>query len=111
MELRIERWTAEHPRWRTAWQVVEALDQVDWMNAVFAWHRSNHVLVACTDAQVYGFLRFVVQNIGLEDDHDPAMLTGTTLTEAKVLAFGVPTSPPQPGHRSCIATPCAGCGA
>jgi GNAT superfamily N-acetyltransferase len=86
----IEQWSAEHPRWPELWAVVARLGQEDWMNAVFDWHRSHHVLVALDDGQVAGFLRFVVQDIGLEDDHDPLVFNGATLSEAKVLAFGVP---------------------
>jgi GNAT superfamily N-acetyltransferase len=86
----IEQWSAEHPRWPELWAVVARLGQEDWMNAVFEWHRSHHVLVALEDGQVAGFLRFVVQDIGLEDDHDLLIFNGAALSEAKVLAFGVP---------------------
>lgn len=90
MALEIEQWTAEHPRWPELWAVVARLGQEDWMNAVFEWHRSHHVMAALEDGAVAGFLRFVVQDIGPEDDHDLLIFNGKALTEAKVLAFGVP---------------------
>jgi GNAT superfamily N-acetyltransferase len=38
---------------------------------------------------VIGFLRFVVQEIGPDDDLPSVMLEGIALLEAKILAFGV----------------------
>ena len=85
----IEEWEAQHPRWDELVQLVDREHQAQWVAASFAWHRSTHLLVALRDRQVVGFLRFVTQDIGADDDHDPVILDGTVLTEAKVLAFGV----------------------
>jgi GNAT superfamily N-acetyltransferase len=53
------------------------------------WHLSSHMLVAYCDGTVVGFLRYVIQQIGVEDDLPPVTLDGQPLIEAKVLAFGV----------------------
>jgi GNAT superfamily N-acetyltransferase len=89
LNLTIETWDAADLRWPALWQAVERLEQADWVQASFEWHRSSHMFVALDAENVCGFLRIVVQNIGLEDDCDPVVFRGETLTEAKVLAFGV----------------------
>ena len=85
----IAEWEPDHPRWPEVLAAVAALGQADWAAASAPWHRSAHLLVAQGDGAVAGFLRFVVQEIGPELDRPPVMLDERTLTEAKVLAFGV----------------------
>ncbi|MBA3471498.1 MAG: GNAT family N-acetyltransferase [Herpetosiphonaceae bacterium] len=90
MNFKLETWDPADPRWPALWQAVEQLDQVDWMQASYDWHRGSQVFVAADAAgRVGGFLRIVLQDIGLEDDCDPVVFNGETLREAKVLAFGV----------------------
>ena len=86
----IEEWTAEHPRWAELLGVAEQERQSAWVAAHHAWHRSTHMLVATRGTTIVGFLRFVTQVIGEDDELEPVMLDGTALLEAKVLAFGVP---------------------
>lgn len=85
----INEWDGAHPRWPDLMELVARLKQTDWVNANYEWHRSSYMLVAQRDSEIAGFLRFVVQDIGAEDDHDPVTLDGSVLSEAKVLAFGV----------------------
>jgi GNAT superfamily N-acetyltransferase len=85
----IEEWTAEHPRWSELLGCVAALGQESWFNYSSKWQRSNHVLAACLDGQLGGFLRMVVQAIGADDEHEPVKQGDETLLEGKILAFGV----------------------
>lgn len=89
MSFLVEAWDEQHTRWNELLEVVETLHQSSWVSASFAWHRSSHMLVARKDGTISGFLRFVVQPIGLEDDHAPIVFDNNELTEAKILAFGV----------------------
>ena len=75
--------------------LITELDQTRWMAFSAPWHLSNHVLVALDDDRSpTGFLRYVVQAIGVEEDRPPFTLHGKELREAKVIAFGV-----HPAHR------------
>lgn len=85
----IEEWLADHARWPELLRVVETAQQTAWFAAQMDWHRSSQVLVATKSDQIVGFLRFVIQMIGADDDHDPVLMNGTPLIEAKVVAFGV----------------------
>jgi GNAT superfamily N-acetyltransferase len=85
----IETWDQSHPRWAELWHVVAGEGQVSWCEFNAGWHLSSTILVALRDGEVAGFLRFVVQGIGIEEDHEPVQLAGQVLTEAKILAFGV----------------------
>ena len=85
----IEEWDELHPRWDELLLFVQGEQQAEWLATRADWHLSTHVLVAQQGEQIVGFLRFVTQVIGVEEDHDPVALEGISLTEAKVLAFGV----------------------
>ena len=85
----IEEWHAGHPRWNELGILIDQLEQTDWVCFVAGWHLSSHMLVAATPACVVGFLRYVIQEIGVEEDLPPVTLNSTVLTEGKVLAFGV----------------------
>ncbi|HEY8602331.1 MAG TPA: GNAT family N-acetyltransferase [Thermomicrobiales bacterium] len=85
----IDEWPPDHPRWPEVLAAVAALGQEAWVAATAPWHRSAHLLVALHGGALVGFLRFVVQAIGPELGRPPVILDGQTLTEAKVLAFGV----------------------
>ncbi len=87
--LMIEEWTSDHPRWAELLEVVESQQQTAWVAATYPWHRSTHMVVAAHGAAVVGFLRFVTQIIGEDEELDPVTLAGEALLEAKVLAFGV----------------------
>lgn len=90
MELLIEEWHESDERWSDLRRVIDALDQARWVDSNFDWHQSSHMFVALDEGEIVGFLRFVTQIIGLEEDHQPVTLSGAELIEAKVLAFGVP---------------------
>jgi GNAT superfamily N-acetyltransferase len=85
----IEVWNESHPRRQELVDLVDELQQAAWTWIRFEWHRSNHLLVGLVDGEVVGFLRFVVQDIGSDDEHALVSYHGEVLTEAKVLAFGV----------------------
>ncbi len=87
--LMIEEWTGDHPRWVELLDVVESQQQAAWVAATYTWHRSTHMLVATQGATMVGFLRFVTQVIGEDDELESVMLDGKSLIEAKVLAFAV----------------------
>ncbi len=85
----IEAWQPTHPRWRELVDAVAEQGQSDWVNFTAEWHHSSHMLVAQQDGEILGFLRFVVQEIGPDNDCPPVQRDGQTLREAKVLAFAV----------------------
>ncbi len=86
---RIEEWEESHPHWEDVLALIAEQGQADWFTFSADWHLRSHLLVAHVDHRPVGFLRFVVQVIGLEDDHEPVTLHGQALIEAKILAFGV----------------------
>ncbi len=86
----IEEWEPDHPLYGQVTALIEQLDQSSWVEFVADWHLSSHMLVAYKTSKVVGFLRYVIQNIGVEEDQLPFTLNGETLREAKVIAFGVP---------------------
>jgi GNAT superfamily N-acetyltransferase len=85
----IETWTSEHPRWSELTGLVSQLEQSDWAAFTADWHLSSHWLVALHRDKVAGFLYYVTQAIGVEEDRSAVTLAGTILTEGKVIAFGV----------------------
>lgn len=87
--VQVEEWTVQHPRWREVAMLIEQLEQTDWVAFEADWHLSSHMLVATTPERVVGVLRYVVQELGVEEDWLPVTLHGTVLTEGKVIAFGV----------------------
>ena len=85
----IEEWTLQHARWSELLKLVSQLNQLDWFTFTAEWHTSSHILVAQREAEVVGFLRFVLQDVGPDTDCPPIQWKGKNLREAKVLAFGV----------------------
>lgn len=85
----IESWSADHPRYPKLTALIARLGQEDWVTFKADWHLADHMLVAISAGEVVGFLRYVIQEIGLEEDQPPYTLNGETLCEAKVIAFGV----------------------
>jgi GNAT superfamily N-acetyltransferase len=92
--MQIERWTGDHPRWPALAALIADLNQTNWVAFTADWHVSSHMLVASQADAVFGFLRYVIQPIGVEDDLPAVILGDKTLLEGKVLAFGV-----APPHR------------
>lgn len=93
--LQVEEWDESHARWGELRQFIAAQGQTRWAETDAEWHLSAHMLVSLRAGKITGFLRFVTQIIGIDEDHDPVMLNGILLVEAKVLAFGV-----APAYRS-----------
>lgn len=90
----IEEWTTEHPRWNELVQAIAEQNQTNWAFASFFEPFPRHFIVAQMmtqqESKVVGFLMFVVWEIGPHDRSlPPIQLKGVTLTEAKVIAFGV----------------------
>ena len=85
----IEEWDETHTRWNELRQFLDAQGQTRWAEIEAEWHLSNHRLIALRNGQITGFLRFITQTIGIEEDHEPVTLNNIPLIEAKVLAFGV----------------------
>jgi GNAT superfamily N-acetyltransferase len=85
----VAEWNEEHPRWPELVEVIETLHQGNWVSFSAGFHRSSHLLVALQGEAIAGFLRFVVQEIGPDDDLPSVEVDGIPLLEAKVLAFGV----------------------
>lgn len=85
----IERWSHTHPRFTELRHVIDAEKQTNYLEFTAPWHESSHVLVALQNADIIGFLRFVVQEIGPDNELPPVLMNGASLTEAKVIAFGV----------------------
>lgn len=85
----IEEWAEAHPRWGELMAVVEAEGQLRWVQTRLDFHRGAHMLVARCGEDVVGFLRFVTQEIGADEERPSVALDGVALMEAKVLAFGV----------------------
>lgn len=90
----IESWLPEHSHYPELSVLIARLEQEDWVAFKADWHLGDHMLVALSGNEVVGFLRYVIQEIGVEEDQQPFMLNGETLHEAKVIAFGV-----APEHR------------
>ncbi len=85
----LERWPFDHPRFDELRKVARAEQQTRFLTFEAEWHHSSHVLVALREASIVGFLRFVVQEIGPDNEQASVSLNGVALTEAKVVAFGV----------------------
>lgn len=69
--------------------VVSEEGQHRWATFEAEWHERSHILVAHHDEEILGFLRYVVQPIGPDNDCPPVCLEEKYLREAKILAFAV----------------------
>lgn len=87
--LTTEEWLPDHPDWPQLASLIAELGQSNWVAFEAAWHLSSHLLVAHQAGEPIGFLRYVIQEIGVEEDQPAVTLQGKKLTEAKVIAFGV----------------------
>ena len=82
--------TSDHPDWQELVAVITEQNQAQWAFADHFKSFSTHFLAAKQDGGIVGFLMFVVWEIGPHDrDHPPIKVAGKTLTEAKIIAFGV----------------------
>lgn len=85
----IEEWTADHLDWLQLQSLIDDLAQTAWVAFHADWHLSSHMLVATRSRRVVGFLRYVVQPIGVAEDEPAVVFDGQELLEGKVIAFGV----------------------
>jgi GNAT superfamily N-acetyltransferase len=89
IKTRIQAWDTSHVRFPELVEFIAVQDQTDWFNFSAPWHLGSHVLVALHGKIIVGFLRFVLQHIGSDDDRPAVQFHGVDLVEAKVLAFAV----------------------
>ena len=77
--------------WKTLLDVAPSIDEpiVRQLDLNLDSAKSNHILVAMSDDQPAGVLRFVVQRLGEDEERPPIVFKGETLIEGKVISFGV----------------------
>ena len=85
----VARWTPGHPRWRELIQACEDLDQGGLDEKQTDYHLGFYTVVAFTEDQVIGFLRFWTQQIGVDEEKPPLLLDGEPVIEARSVAIGV----------------------
>jgi GNAT superfamily N-acetyltransferase len=88
----VSSWDSSHPRWPELGRVVEDEGQMRWVTGDYIEQFDPHHWLVATDDEtdaVVGFLMLIVQPIGPEHDCDPLEQGGETLTQAKIIAFGV----------------------
>lgn len=88
-EISINQWTNNHANWLLLCDIIEHLGQTAWVEFHAEWHLQSIMLVAYHENMPLGFLRFVIQHIGTEDDLPAIQYKNNRLSEAKVIAFGV----------------------
>lgn len=50
---------------------------------------SSHILAIVINESILGFIRFAVQELGIDEGRSPIIFNSKILTEAKILSFGV----------------------
>ncbi len=88
-EMDVARWTPDHPRWSELLQACEDLDQGGLEQKQNDDHLGFYTVVAYTEDEVIGFLRFWTQQIGVDEEKPPLFANGAQVIEAKSVAFGV----------------------
>ena len=89
MAVTISTITSKDTGWRQLMATVESLNQTRWFTVQADHFQSNHMLVATNDDKPVGFLRFIIQRLGEDEDRPSIVFNDKTLYEAKILAFGV----------------------
>ncbi len=90
MSFLIDEWSPSHLRWKELVQAIADENQFSWAFDSFFEQFSRYFFVALNKEKIVGFLMFVVWDIGPNDrEHKPVKFNGRTLTEAKIIAFGV----------------------
>ena len=90
MSFTLEEWSPENPRWQELVQVITDEKQSREAFDPFFEQYPRYFLVAQSEGKVVGFLMFVVWEMGPHDrGHKPIHIKGKTLTEAKIINFGV----------------------
>ncbi len=89
MNITLEEWSAEYPHWQDLIRVITEDKQASALDSFFEQF-PRYFLVALKEGNIVGFLMFVVWEMGPHDrSHKPIQIKGKTLTEAKIIAFGV----------------------
>ena len=82
--------TSEHRDWNDYVHVINDEGQGRWAFDARFERFPRHYVTAKRDGRVVGFLMYIVWEIGPHDrNHPPLIVDGHTLTEAKIVAFGV----------------------
>ncbi|MEM7129444.1 MAG: GNAT family N-acetyltransferase [Chloroflexota bacterium] len=89
MTLTISRISPEDTIWSELMGTVKSLNQTNWVTIQADHFQSSHMLVATVNEQTVGFLRFIIQRLGEDEERPPIAFKGKTLYEAKIIAFGV----------------------
>ena len=81
----------DHKIWKALLEVAPSIGEaiVRQLTMELDWAKSNHILVAISDGQPVGVLRFVTQRLGEDEERPPIVFKGETLVEGKVISFGV----------------------
>ena len=85
----IEQWTEDHARWPELMALVQEADELRGMEANFDWHIAGYQFVALEGGKIVGFLRYVTQPIGPDNDCPALTLGNVVLIEGKVMVFYV----------------------
>jgi ribosomal protein S18 acetylase RimI-like enzyme len=91
----ISEWHKDNTRWSELEKCIQELGQKRWFDTRCDFHLSETVIVAHTPQNVIGFLRYVVQEIGPDNELPSRKLGNEVLREGKILAYGV-----LPSHRN-----------
>ncbi|MBN2547591.1 MAG: GNAT family N-acetyltransferase [Anaerolineales bacterium] len=80
-----------HSLWPAFLEVVASLGEVEVKRATVQEEHflSSHILVALDGDQPVGYLRFVVQRLGEDEDRPLVIFNGRVIEEAKVITFAV----------------------
>ncbi|MDE0219011.1 MAG: GNAT family N-acetyltransferase [Spirochaetaceae bacterium] len=88
--LSIHELTPGHRDWNDYVDVIEGEGQGRWAFAAQFEPFPHHYVVARQESDIVGFIMYVVWDIGPHDrNHPPLSVDGQTLTETKIVAFGV----------------------
>lgn len=91
----ISEWYKNNAGWSELEKCVGELGQKGWFHTHCDFHLSETIIVAYTPQRVIGFLRYVVQEIGPDNELPSRKLGDEVIVEGKILAFGV-----LPSHRN-----------
>lgn len=89
MNMTIREVTTGDAIWPRAMQTVAVLGQTAWVQVQADHFHSSPLLVAAVAGAPVGFLRFVVQRLGEDEERPPIYYADRVLIEAKIVAFGV----------------------
>ena len=91
MEYTITEMHPDHPHWGRLLEAAAALGEMETRRITLqAGHfLSSHILVALSGSEPLGYLRFIVQRLGEDENRPLVTYQGQVLQEAKVIGFAV----------------------